>query len=63
MGEVVTLENGNGKCPECGLPIVECNAQAIGCEAAQNYLIENGYQHPAAKEAAERLVPFNKPPA
>lgn len=45
-----------GTCAECGLPIVECNAIALGRRAAERYLVQNGYGRLQARQAFDRLV-------
>lgn len=47
-------------CPECGLPLVECNALAVARREAESYLRMNDYRPSDARHAAERLVPHPK---
>lgn len=44
------------RCPECGLPLIECNAMAIARLEAETYMREHGYTGLQAREAATRLI-------
>lgn len=47
-------------CPQCGLPVPECDALAIARGVALRYLREyEGYGEDHAEAAVERLLPRN----
>ena len=48
------------KCEECGMPVAECTALAVGRNAAEQFLREKGMGGVEARNVATRLIPVPK---